>query len=454
MTTGGSGGRNSSEYGQIALQLLQGEVRKGLIIEQQGRNGKKIKTGLTAQAVIKSWRQQSGEIPGTRNVAFDRFGGHTFGAALTIQLTGNDIPQLKAATNMVRDALRLEKGVFDLQILRYSGKDELVFEMTPKGNTLGLTRLDIARQVREAFYGTEVLELQRGRDSVEIWLRYDDEDRAQFSDVNAVRIRLGDGIEIPIDEVASYKILPGIAKIVREDRRRLMQIIADVDESSVNADEIQNRFKSELFPQIEAALPGVKIKLAGQKIERSKTNNSMEFAFPVALLFMFILVGLLFRSYPQSFMVMSMIPFGFVGAALGHAIIGIDWTILSVIGMIGLSGIVVNDSVVLVDAINRLRLEGYSIHDACLRGAKSRIRPILLTSITTFASLIPLLSEKSFQAQFLIPIGVTISFGLLSVTVYTLVFMPCYYYLVESVLAWLKKVYSDDDDVVTIASQP
>lgn len=442
MTTGGSGGKQSSEYGRVALQLMKGEERKDVKINLRGKDGIERKTVLTAYAFMGAWRQQTGKIAGVRNVSFERYGGHPFGPDITIQLTGRNIDQLKMATNMVKDALGNEKGTYDLQVLRYSGKDEIVFDLTDKGKALGLTRMDIARQVREAFYGIEVLELQRGRDSVELWLRYDDESRSKFEDINEIYIITPNGSSVPIEEVANYKIKPGIAKIVRENRRRLMEIISSVDETTANAGEIQARLKEGFFPEIESTFPGIKVQLAGQKIERAKTSNSMKRAFPLALLFMLIMVALLFRSYIQSFMVLSMIPFGFVGAAIGHVIIDIDWTILSVIGMIGLSGIVVNDSVVLVDAINRFRKNGYSIHDACLNGAKSRIRPILLTSITTFASLLPLLSEKSFQAQFLIPIGVTISFGLLSVTVYALFFMPCYYLLVESTRAKFKEIYA------------
>lgn len=453
MVAGGSGGKQSSEYGRVALQLLQGEMRKNITVASKGRDGSVKESVLTAQAVIGAWRNEVGKINGARNVSFERFGGHPFGPAITIQLTGRDIEGLASATDMVRDALQKEKGVFDIQLLRYTGKDELVFELKDKGEVLGLTKLDIARQVREAFYGIEALEVQRGRDSVEMWVRYDDKYRASFENIDQVEIKLKDGSRVALEDVASYSIKEGISKIVREDRRRLMEIIADIDESTVNATEILDGYSETLFPEIEAAVPGVKIKVAGQKVERNKTNNSMKLGFPLALIFMLILVALLFKSYIQSFMVLSMIPFGFVGAALGHVVVGIDWTILSMIGMIGLSGIVVNDSVVLVDAINRLRKNGYSILDACIYGAKSRIRPILLTSITTFASLLPLLSEKSFQAQFLIPIGVTISFGLLSVTVYTLFFMPCYYYLVETVVKKFKEVYFGKDEAI-IPSQP
>jgi multidrug efflux pump subunit AcrB len=439
VTYGGSGSKKSSEYAEVALQLMLAEKRKDILIDR--------KLPLTSQKVFQDWRRQAGKIPGVRNLAFGKLNGRTFGAPVTVHVAGRDIDDLKQASKLVADYLAAKKGVQAVQVERYAGKDELVFNVTDKGQALGLTRSDIAQQFRQAFYGTEVLELQRGRDSVEVWLRLADIDRSSFSDIHNLRIRLANNKEIPFDEVAEYTIRPGIAKIIREDRRRLMVLTAEIDDKIVNDEELKEGMVNDLFSGVEQQFPGVKLSLAGQDVEKRKSNLSMRLAFPVALVFMVILVSLMFKSYIQGVMVLSMIPFGLTGAALGHVLIGINWTILSTIGMIGLAGIVVNDSVVLMDSINRFRKNGMGIYEACLAGAKGRIRPILLTSITTFASILPLLFEKSFQAQFLIPIAVTISFGLLSVTFYTLFFMPSYYYVVETILKWYRDLDSKPFEV-------
>ena len=432
-TIGGSGAKKSAEYAEIAVQMMKAEDRKDVLLKGE--------TPLTAEFMYKEWRKEVGKIEGVRNISFGRFGGHTFGAPISVQINGRDLKEIKEAAGFVIEYLSKEAGVQGIQVERNTGKDELVFNVTEKGRAMGLTRREIAFQVRQAFYGTEVLELQRGRDSVEIWVRYSDKHRASFDDIHALRIRLQDDREIPFDEVATYTLQPGIAKIAREDRRRLIQVTAEIDEKVANAKIIKEAMRDNFFSEVEALYPGVKLRLSGQDEERRKSSTSMKLAFPVALVFMVIAISLMFKSYIQGGMVLTMIPFGLTGAVVGHIILGIQWTVLSTIGMIGLAGIVVNDSVVLMDAINRNRRKGMSIFEASLAGAKGRIRPILLTSITTFASISPLLFEKSFQAQFLVPIAVTIAFGLLSATFYTLFFMPSYYYIVESTRELIKKIY-------------
>jgi multidrug efflux pump subunit AcrB len=431
-TLGGTGAKKSSEHAEVAVQMLKAEERKDILI--------KGKIPLVAEFMYKEWRKEAGKINGVRNISFGRFGGHTFGAPITVQINGRDLDEIKEASTLVIDYLKNENGVQGIQVERHSGKDELVFTLTEKGRAMGLTRRDIAFQVRQAFYGTEILELQRGRDSVEVWARYADTNRTSFDDIHALRIRLADDREIPFDEVAEYVQQPGISKIVREDRRRLMQVTAEIDDKVANAKIIKDAMVENLFGEVEALYPGIKLRLSGQDEERRKSSTSMRLAFPVALVFMVIAISLMFKSYIQGVMVLTMIPFGLTGAVVGHIILDIQWTILSTIGVIGLSGIVVNDSVVLIDAINRFRKNGMSIYDASLAGAKGRIRPILLTSITTFASISPLLFEKSFQAQFLVPIAVTIAFGLLSATFYTLFFIPSYYYIIETFLKKWKEV--------------
>jgi multidrug efflux pump subunit AcrB len=381
---------------------------------------------------VRRWRQTTEPIPDVVELAFTS-SIFSAGEPINIQLTGLNMERLSAASERLKLEIAKYQGVFDITDSFRSGKQEFKLFVKPAAEAYGITLIDLARQVRQAFYGEEAQRIQRGRDDVRIMVRYPEEQRRSIGDLEDMRVRTAGGGEVPFSVVAEAEQGRGFSTIRRVDRQRTINVTADVDQTQGNASEVLADLRQTVLPAILADYPGVSYTFEGEQREQADALAGLFRGFLFALLAIYALMAIPFRSYIQPLIVMSIIPFGLVGAVWGHVIMGLNLTILSMFGLVALTGVVVNDSIVLVHYVNRRRAEHGDLLRAVHEAGLARFRPIILTSLTTFAGLTPLLLEKSMQARFLVPMGVSLGFGVVFSTVITLVIVPCVYVILEDV---------------------
>jgi len=388
---------------------------------------------LSVNTVINKWRDFIGEIPGLERLSFFTMEGGPAGNPIEIKLAGSDFNQLSQAADMLKTEIGTYPGTFDITDDFKPGKQERQFRIKEGSKSLGITMKDVARQLRQAFFGDEALRIQRGRDDLKVMVRYTDEDRNTVSGIEEMRIRTGDGKEIPIEEVTDVIHGRAYSVIHRVDRKRVITVLSDIDETLANASKIVADLNMKCLPELMQRHPGLTYDLEGQEKRTRESLDSLKKGFLLALMVIFLLLASQFRSYIQPVIIMMAIPFGLIGAIAGHFIMGLQITMISIFGIVALSGIVVNDSLILIDFINRAHRSGEEIYPAVIESGKARFRPVILTSVTTVAGLFPLLLERSFQAQFLIPMAVSISFGLIAATGLTLLYVPALYLIVRDV---------------------
>jgi len=387
------------------------------------------------------WRKLTGSIPGAVELAFASDLVST-GEAINLQLTGPDFLELRAAADELKAVIAGYGGTRDITDTFRDGKEELVIKLKPGAESLGLSTAEIGRQVRQAFFGEEAQRFLRRKEEVKVMVRYPREEREALQDVSNMRVRLPDGGEVPFNEVAEAELGRGYSKITRVDRRRAVNVIADVDAAQANPSEILADITAKHLPGILARHPRVVCTQEGESREQQDAIGGLAAGASLSLFLIYALLAIPFRSYVQPLIVMSIIPFSLTGAVAGHMIMDMPLSILSVCGIVALAGVVVNDSLVLVDYVNRRRREGATVFEAVGEAPVSRFRAVLLTSLTTFAGLTPLLLEKSAQAQFLIPMAVSLAFGVMYATLITLVLVPSVYLMLEDA-GWLwKKIRS------------
>ncbi len=404
--------------GQVWLELVSSETRGN----------------ISTSSITAKWRELIGEIPGVDRFTFATLEGGPAGNPIEIQLSGQDFSQLKQAAAELKAEIATYPGTFDISDNFKPGKQEQKIKVREGSRSLGITMRDLARQIRQAFYGEEALRIQRNRDDVKVMVRYADQERSSLSGIEEMRIRTFDGQEIPIEEVAEIEIGRSYSVINRIDRKRTISVISDIDETIGNASVIVAELKADFLPNLTGRFPGIAYDFGGQEKRTRESLNSIKNGYMLAMMGIFLLLASTFRSYIQPVIIMMAIPFGLIGAILGHLVMGIEFTIVSIFGIVALSGIVVNDSLILIDFINRAARSGIDINQAVIQSGQARFRPVLLTSVTTIAGLFPLLLERSFQAQFLIPMAVSICFGLLAATVLTLLYVPALYLIVQDVI--------------------
>jgi multidrug efflux pump subunit AcrB len=388
--------------------------------------------GIPAVEIGNRWREMVGELPGIESVAFVS-NVVRLGANIDIQLAHEDFSVLDVASERTRQALAQYPGVGDIEDNYSKGKREFKIRLKPEAETLGITEEDLGRQVRSAFYGAEALRLQRGRNEVKVMARYPEEDRKNIWDLESMRIRTRNGGELPLDRAAYVIEGRGFSEINRTDRKRVINVTASVDDKVANAEEILVDLKNNILVELGNDYPGLTFNMEGEEKERAESMASMMEGFGLALIGMFALLAIPFRSYSQPLLIMAAIPFGMVGAVIGHLLMGFKLSILSIFGIVALSGVVVNDSLLLIDYINRHRRGGSDTLQAVIEGGRRRFRPILLTSLTTFFGLMPMILETSVQAQFLIPMAISLAFGILFATAITLILIPSLYLVLEDV---------------------
>ncbi len=410
--------------GQIFLELLSAEKRTIPVTE-----------------VVNRWRDLVGEIPGTDKLSFTTLTGGPGGNPIEIQLIGNDYTTLKRAAVELKAEISKYEGTFDITDNFKPGKVEIKVKAKPTARPLGITLADLARQVRQAFYGDESVRLQRGRDDVKVMVRYSEPERRTLGTIEEMRIRTAQGDAVPFDEVAEVTYGRGFSVINRIDRQRTITVVSDLDETTANSDRILNDLDQRFLPGLIKRYPDIEYSFEGQRQQSKESVESLFRGYIVAILGIYLLLATQFRSYIQPVIIMIALPFGMVGAILGHLVMDLPLTLLSLFGIVALSGIVVNDSILLIDFINRAIRSGVPLTRAVEQSGKARFRAVVLTSLTTVAGLLPLLLERSFQAQFLIPMAVSIAFGLLMATVLTLLFVPTLYVIIADIKSILMKIF-------------
>jgi multidrug efflux pump subunit AcrB len=388
--------------------------------------------------LTRRWRQQAGDLPGVEELSF-RSSLVAIGSPIEIELSGTDLGVLRRAAASVKTQLAGFPGVFDITDTFRGGKQELEYRILPSAEALGLTLDDLARQLRQGFYGAEAQSIQRGRDEVKVMVRYPSAERRSLGDVEQMRIRGADGTEVPFSSVARAELRTGFSTIRHVDGRRVVSVTADVDQAMANANEIVASLRAGALDEAIAPYHGVHYSFEGEQAEQREFMRAMAIGYAITLLVIYTLLAVPLGSYLQPFIIMSAIPFGLVGAAWGHVLMGYEFTMYSVLGLVALSGVVVNASLVLVDYVNRRVAEGAGIQEAIRDAATARFRPILLTSLTTFAGLTPLMMETSMQARFMIPMAVSLAFGVLFASFITLFLVPCSYLLLEDFLGLFQR---------------
>jgi multidrug efflux pump subunit AcrB len=386
----------------------------------------------SSEAMKNRWRDIVGEIPGVSSLTYMSEIMST-GDPVNVELSHQSYTVLLQAVEQLKLLLKQYDGVSDVSDSFEPGKAEVKMELKDSGRTLGLTLSDLARQVRQGFYGDEAQRIQRGRDDIRVMVRYPENERKSLADVENMRIRLPDGTEIPFKTVAEVQYGRGYAAIRRIDRRRVVSASADVDEAKANAGEINKDLYENVLPGLRSQFPGLQYRFAGEQRERNESLGSLRINFVIAMFAIYGLLAVLFRSYSQPVIVMSAIPFGIVGATIGHLLMGFNLSILSMFGIVALSGVVVNDSLIMIDLINRERKGGIGLAQVLRDSATRRFRPIMLTTLTTFCGLLPMIAEKSLQARFLVPMAISLAFGVMFATCITLVLVPSLYMILEDI---------------------
>jgi len=413
-------GQQGTHVGFYFVELTKSELRES-----------------NAEEVADRWREKIGQIPGARQLTINAFAGPPSGLPIDVRLTGPDVGQLQEASREIREELASFPGLFDIRDTFSEGKREIKLQLNPSAEPLGLRVEDLARQVRSAFYGTEAQRIQRGRDDIRVMVRYPREDRTSMANLESMRIRLPMGVEVPISEVAVLELGEGFPTISRIDGQRVINIQADANKEVADFASINNALygsgpgSESLLRKIESKYPGVRLVKGGEAKEWEETKSSLFGGVILVLFMIYALLAIPFKSYLQPLIVMAVVPFGIAGAILGHLLTLQTLSLLSMLGIIALSGVVVNDSLVLVDYINRHRSHGMPLAQAIRDAGAVRFRPIILTSLTTFMGLVPILLERSLQAQFLIPMATSLGFGVLFATFITLLLVPVIYLLLE-----------------------
>jgi multidrug efflux pump subunit AcrB len=427
-----------------------GEVVIELVTEADGS------LSVSSRDLSIELRQMVGPVPEAEqlNFSFTRGGG----GDLTIQLMGPRVDDLVAVSKAAQRKLAEFPGLYDIQDSFETASQELELELKPQASHLGITAQNLASQVRQAFFGTEAQRIQRGRDDVRVMVRYPLEARRSLAALSRMMIRTQSGQEVPFEEVA--RVVPGKAlpSIRRVDRNRIVRISAEADSDTVDADAVEAEMVEVHIPEIVKDYPGVQYSLQGRAQESADNNEEFIYGCIFVLICVYVLLAIPFKSYFQPFIVMSAIPFGVVGAILGHRVMSniYGWigaandpaatvTMLSLLGILALSGVVVNDSLVMVDFINRKVKEGMSLPEAVRLAGVKRFRPILLTSLTTFFGLLPLMFESSVQALFLIPMAISLGWGIVFATAITLILIPVVTLIFEDIRKGFAWLYNRDE---------
>lgn len=400
---------------------------------------------LSSEDFAQRWREALPPLPGVEALTIIGRGGPSAGKVVDLQLTHRDTAVLADASADLENQLRGFPTLTNVENTYAAGMPQLDFALRSEASAVGLTSHELARSLRASFFGAEVLREQRGRNEVKVMVRLPEEERRSEGDIESLLVATPTGGYVPVSYVADVHRGRAPSEIKREEGQRVVNVGAGLAQSGASPQKILETVRGSVLPALKAKYPGLGVSFVGQQREQLETMGALSKGFGMALFAIFALLAIPFRSYAQPLIVMSAIPFGVVGAVIGHVILGYPVSMISVLGIIALSGVVVNDSLVLIDSVNRFRREeGMSAYDAVLLGGVRRLRPILLTSLTTFFGLLPMMFETSMQARFLIPMAISLGFGALFVTAIVLLLVPALYVLVDDVAAFIGRLSKSD----------
>jgi multidrug efflux pump subunit AcrB len=423
-----------AEQGEVVVEMVPNEI-----------------TGVDwgTRQMAMSLRQRVGSIPEAEQL---RFAFSRGSSGISFELVSPYVDDLVAASKELQEKLKEYEGLYDIEDSFERSTEEYELKLKPEARFLGVTAINLAQQVRQAFYGAEAQRIQRERDDVRVMVRYPEAQRRTLASLDTMMIRTPNGNEVPFETVA--EIVPGksLPSIQRINRKRNIEVSADADEASVNLEFIQQEIENEFIPELLSKYQGMEYGLRGRALEAKENNEQFMQGIYFVLIVIYILLAIPFRSYFQPFIVMSVIPFGVIGAVLGHAIMSAITpmnhviSMMSILGIMALSGVVVNDSLVLVDFINRNRKKGMKLAEAVRLAGVRRFRPILLTSLTTFFGLLPLMFEESRQAQFMVPMAISLGWGIVFATFLTLILVPTVTLIFDDIRMAFCKIYGFSTD--------
>ncbi|GGW95535.1 efflux RND transporter permease subunit [Alteromonas halophila] len=402
--------------GQVFVELTKGETRE-----------------LTDFEIHQQWREQVPEIPGVKRFDIGSPGGPGGGADLSFEFDSSDIDALRSISQELKTRLETYDGVTDINDTFAGGSEEIQLSLKPQADALGISLSQLGRQVRYGFYGAEVQRIQRDEEEIRVMVRYPKAERTSVEHLKNMRVRAPDGRSVPFEQVASIEVGQGFDTIIRVDGERSVTVTAKVDKARLDPGEVTRDVINTVMPDLLERYPKVSFELQGNSREQQEAMMGLAKGLLFALFAIFALLAIPLRSYSQPLIIMSVIPFGVVGAIVGHLILGKAVSVLSICGIIALSGVVVNDSLIMVDFVNRARKEGMSLLDAAINAGTQRFRAIILTSLTTFMGLMPIVFERSLQAQIVIPMAISLAFGILFATIITLLLVPALYLILNDI---------------------
>lgn len=391
--------------------------------------------------IVQRWQEIVGPIAGAVSVRIDGETGGPPGKPIEIWIKGRDLDEMSRASADLREALSRFAGVYQIEDDFRPGRRELRAQLKPEARTLGLTTGDLARQLRAGFFGEEALRVQRGRDEVRVWVRYPEHERRSLSNLDVIRIRTPQGDEVPLFSVADTVMEEGYTTIRRVDGLRRIAITADIFTDIANAGEVVAALQRDFLPTAQERYPDLTFAFEGDQAEQMESFASLRVTFPLAILGIFLIIATLFRSYIQPILILITVPFGIIGAVAGHILLGYSLTMMSAFGIVALAGVVVNDAIVLIEAVNQRLADGMRFATAVVEGGCRRFRAIFLTTVTTVGGLTPLIMERSFQAQFLIPMAITIAAGVVFASILTLVVLPCLFYILNDLRMLIHRIW-------------
>ncbi len=400
--------RYGNHLGAVRAELLEAEKRN-----------------LNANALMSRWEDEVGPIPGLEALTFAGFNAGPPGAAIEIWVQGDNLDSLRSAAEEMKAKLSTYDGVYQVQHDLRPGKNEVKLSLKPEARSLGVTVADLATQVYAGYFGQEALRLQRGRDDVRVKVRYPEEDRKNIAELEKVRIRTPMGSEVPLFTVANVEFGPGVSNIRRTDGQRRVAVTAEIDSARANTQQVFKDLEDNYFGALMDKYPDVNVAQKGEKQKMTESLSSLGVTYPLALIGIYLIIATVFRSYIQPMIIMFTVPFGIIGAVWAHLAFGYPLSLMSIFGIVALSGVVVNDAIVLIDYINEIQRNGTPIFESLRRGGGRRFRPIVLNSVTTVIGLGPLLASKDVQAQFLIPMALSIGAGVAFSTILSLILVPC-----------------------------
>jgi len=395
---------------------------------------------ISTREIENRWRKQVGRIHGIEVFAINSADGPDFGPSIGFDLMHQDFNILRAAAAELEQSMRLYAGLYDFRNGTSDTADEFHLDILPEAEALGLTRYDLGTQVRHAFYGAEAQRVQRGIDEVKVMVRYPMADRESISSLHNMFIRTPAGDAVPFETVAKLETRQGLLKVTHIGYQRAAEVTAEANKAIVEPGKIVSELENTVLPALQKKYPGLSYAKSGLSDEEAKLAKSMMIGFTLALFGIYALLAIPTKSYLQPLIIMGVIPFGIIGAIVGHWITGYPLSMMSLMGVIALSGVVVNDSLILVDYINKAVKSGTDLFSAVIEAGTRRFRAIMLTSLTTFFGLAPMLLERSAQAQSIVPMAISLAFGIVFATVITLLLVPCLYMILNDLARWKNRI--------------